>query len=683
MEQEMEKRKQASSTASSEANTIRDEDNWVHDSSVDHKGRVPLRASTGVWKASLFIITIEFSERLSYFGIATNLITYLTQLLHQDIKTAAKNVNFWAGVTTIMPLIGGFLADAYTGRFSMVLFSSLIYLMKLPDATVAVPLANDGLPCVLISSSSWCVGLSLLTMSQFIPSLKPCSTKTCQQPRKLHEVVLFIALYFISVGTGGHKPCLQSFGADQFDDDHTEERKKKMSYFNWWNFALCCGLFLGVTAIVYVQDYVSWGVADLVLTITMAFTIVTFYMGKAFYRYRIPEGSPLVPMLQVLVAAIRKRKLPNPSNPALLFEVPKSHKHSQGRLLLHTNRLRHATLATTSRTEARPEFISIKDVVNKVINIIGHIVGTSQIEVDLPSSLRFCKQISLVNMVQNKAAIIEENENTSWDQKHNPWRLTTLTRVEEVKLILNMIPIWLTSLTFGLCVAQASTFFVKQAATMDLHITDNFKIPPASIYSLGAIAMLISVTVYDKILVPILRKATGNERGINILTRIGIGMIFSVIAMSAAALVETKRLKADQPQSMSVFWLAPQYIILGFGDGFTLVGLQEYFYDQVPDSMRSLGIAFYLSVIAVGSFISSFLIIVVDHVTGKGGNSWFGKDLNSSRLDNFYWLLAAMNGLNLCVYGLLARGYTYKNVERRVVVADDTSLSNRIDQSMA
>ncbi|TQD89425.1 hypothetical protein C1H46_025068 [Malus baccata] len=648
MEQEMEKRKRASSTASSEANTIRDEDNWVHDSSVDHKGRVPLRASTGVWKASLFIITIEFSERLSYFGIATNLITYLTQLLRQDIKTAAKNVNFWAGVTTIMPLIGGFLADAYTGRFSMVLFSSLIYLM----------------------------GLSLLTMSQFIPSLKPCSTKACQQPRKLHEVVLFIALYFISVGTGGHKPCLQSFGADQFDDDHTEERKKKMSYFNWWNFALCCGLFLGVTAIVYVQDYVSWGVADLVLTITMAFTIVTFYMGKAFYRYRIPEGSPLVPMLQVLVAAIRKRKLPNPSNPALLFEVPKSHKHSQGRLLLHTNRLRHTTLATTSRTEAGPEFISIKDVVNKVINIIGHIVGTSQIEVDLPSSLS--KILFL-----DKAAIIEENENTSWDQKHNPWRLTTLTRVEEVKLILNMIPIWLTSLTFGLCVAQASTFFVKQAATMDLHITDNFKIPPASIYSLGGIAMLISVTVYDKILVPILRKATGNERGINILTRIGIGMIFSVIAMSAAALVETKRLKADQPQSMSVFWLAPQYIILGFGDGFTLVGLQEYFYDQVPDSMRSLGIAFYLSVIAVGSFISSFLIIVVDHVTGKGGNSWFGKDLNSSRLDNFYWLLAAMNGLNLCVYGLLARGYTYKNVERRVVVADDTSLSNRIDQSMA
>lgn len=34
-----------------------DEEKWVHDSSVDYKGRVPLRSSTGVWKASLFIIS--------------------------------------------------------------------------------------------------------------------------------------------------------------------------------------------------------------------------------------------------------------------------------------------------------------------------------------------------------------------------------------------------------------------------------------------------------------------------------------------------------------------------------------------------------------------------------------------------------------------------------------------------
>lgn len=75
------------------------------------------------------IVAIEFAERLCYFGIATSLIIYLTKVLHQDVKTSAKSANQWAGVTTLMPLVGGFLADSYLGRFRTVLLSSIIYLM--------------------------------------------------------------------------------------------------------------------------------------------------------------------------------------------------------------------------------------------------------------------------------------------------------------------------------------------------------------------------------------------------------------------------------------------------------------------------------------------------------------------------------------------------------------------------
>lgn len=52
MEKELEKKTKAA--AASEV----DWEKWVHDSSMDHKGRTPLRASTGAWKASLFIIGI-------------------------------------------------------------------------------------------------------------------------------------------------------------------------------------------------------------------------------------------------------------------------------------------------------------------------------------------------------------------------------------------------------------------------------------------------------------------------------------------------------------------------------------------------------------------------------------------------------------------------------------------------
>ncbi|KAJ8899675.1 hypothetical protein K2173_019372 [Erythroxylum novogranatense] len=564
-----------------------DEEKWVYDSSVDHKGKLPLRASTGVWKAASFIIAIEFSERLSYFGIATSLIIYLTKVIHEDLKTAARSVNYWSGVTTLMPLIGGFVADAYLGRFSTVFVSSILYLL----------------------------GLILLTMSWFVPSLKPCSEGVCHEPRKVHEVVFFLAIYLISIGTGGHKPALESFGADQFDDDHSKERREKMSYFNWWSCGLCCGLLLGVTLIVYVQDHVSWGVADIILTAVMAMSLVIFIIGRPFYRYRVPTGSPLTPLLQVLVAAIRKRNLPSPSNSAQLYEVSNS-QMDRGRLLCHTDKLKFL----------------------------------------------------------DKAAVVEETQNSA--EKVSPWRLTTVTKVEEMKLILNMIPIWIASLPFGLCVAQTSTFFIKQSTTLNRNIGNSFQMPPAWIYAVAAIGLIISVIIYEKILVPILRWVTGNERGINILQRIGIGMLFSVATMVVAALVERRRLNLVEKNplkgsiTMSVFWLTPQFLIIGIGDGFTLVGLQEYFYEQVPDSMRSLGIAFYLSVIGAANFISSLLITLVDHMTRKDGKSWFGKDLNSSRLDNFYWLLAAMTTANLFLYVFLARRYNYKNVQRNVAVAD-------------
>ena len=58
--------------------------------------------------------------------------------MHEDLNTATKNVNYWTGTTTLMPLIGGFVADAYTGRFLMVLFSSLAYLMVYPKFLINV-----------------------------------------------------------------------------------------------------------------------------------------------------------------------------------------------------------------------------------------------------------------------------------------------------------------------------------------------------------------------------------------------------------------------------------------------------------------------------------------------------------------------------------------------------------------
>ncbi|KAG5063832.1 hypothetical protein JHK85_005015 [Glycine max] len=74
-------------------------------------------------------IPIEFSERITHFGISSNLIMYPTRVMHEDLKTTTNNVNCWKGATTLLPLIGGFVGDAYTGQFHIVLFSSLFILL--------------------------------------------------------------------------------------------------------------------------------------------------------------------------------------------------------------------------------------------------------------------------------------------------------------------------------------------------------------------------------------------------------------------------------------------------------------------------------------------------------------------------------------------------------------------------
>ncbi|KAG2326511.1 hypothetical protein Bca52824_009239 [Brassica carinata] len=103
------------------------------------------------------------------------------------------------------------------------------------------------------------------------------------------------------------------------------------------------------------------------------------------------------------------------------------------------------------------------------------------------------------------------------------------------------------------------------------------------------------------------------------------------------------------------------FIVLGVAEGFTLVGLQEYFYDQFPDSMRSLGIAFYLSVL--GAVVDS----LADDFSTK---RWFGKNLKSSRLDWFYWLLGGLTAANICVFMIVAKRFPYKSVQSSQVLAD-------------
>lgn len=251
----------------------------------------------------------------------------------------------------------------------------------------------------------------------------------------------------------------------------------------------------------------------------------------------------------------------------------------------------------------------------------------------------------------------------------NPWRLCTVTQVEELKILIRMFPIWATGIVFSAVYAQMSTMFVEQGMTMDTTV-GSFTIPPASLSTFDVLSVIIWVPLYDSILVPIARKFTGKERGVSELQRMGIGLFISILSMAAAAIVEIRRLNMardlglihqDAAVPISILWQIPQYFLVGAAEIFTFIGQYEFFYDQSPDAMRSLCSALSLLTTALGNYLSSFILTVVTALTTKGGKpGWVPDNLNEGHLDYFFWLLAGLSLVNMVVYVFCAVRYKSK-----------------------
>ncbi|KAF8664912.1 hypothetical protein HU200_054229 [Digitaria exilis] len=457
----------------------------------------------------------------------------------------------------------------------------------------------------------WTIALFMLVSVVAYVALTVCAAAAAPS-----AAMFYVGLYLQGLGCA-MQPVVTSFGGDQFDDSDEEGRRRQSSFFNWFYQSLNVGSLIGGTVLVWVQSNISWGLGYGIPALCSVLAVAVFLAGTGAYRrHQPPAGSPITRVAQVVVAAARKWRVEAPAHASELHECEGDDGMSatiQGsRRLAHTDQFRFLDKAAveTAGDKARP----------------------------------------------------------------SPWRLCTVTQVEELKCVLRLLPVLASGILFSAAYVQMSSTFILQGDTLDPYV-GSFRVPAAVISIFETISVMLWVPLYDRVVVPLARRVTGHERGFTQLARMGVGLAVLAVAMVAAGTLEVERRCVIARHGMfdtndgmdgmylplSVFWQVPQYVVVGAAEVFTFIGQLEFFYDQAPDAMRSLCSGLSTVSFALGNYLSSALVTVVARATARGGrDGWIPDEINRGRLDDFFWLLAVLCVGNVGVYLLIARWYTYK-----------------------
>ncbi|KAL0283128.1 UNVERIFIED_CONTAM: protein NRT1/ PTR FAMILY 1.2 [Sesamum angustifolium] len=262
----------------------------------------------------------------------------------------------------------------------------------------------------------------------------------------------------------------------------------------------------------------------------------------------------------------------------------------------------------------------------------------------------------------NKACIVRDPDKdlTADGRAVNPWSLCSVEQVEELKALLRVLPIWSTGMIMSINISQNS-FPLLQAVSMDRHITSSFTIPAASFSMFTVISVILWVAVYDRVFLPLASRVMRRPVHVSTKRRMGIGIVFSFLAMLASAGIEAIRRSLavdegylDRPLAMtrmSAMWLVPQNCLTGFAEASNAIAQNEFYFSEFPRSMSSIASTLNGIGMSLANLAASFIMNAVDTLSKAGGKeSWISSNINKGHYDYYYLVLAALSMANMMYF---------------------------------
>ena len=555
-----------------------------------------------------FILATEFCERLAYFAFAGSLVLFFQT--HMGMSNAEADVQYaaWSGACYVTPLIGGVVADSYLGRYKSVLYFSLLYLA--------------GLFFVLLAST----------------------------PGDAKDYLVFPAMYIIALGTGGIKPNVCTLGADQFDDKYSQDRKEKESFFNWFYWSVNMASLLAYTAIAYICQFglpwlggERWGffVGYAIPCLFMSAAILTFVAGTPRYVLHPPKSSTFVAAIGVVYEACWVKFGMIPAQLAMANEYAVLDK----------------ACVVYGGSFSRTQVESVKLVARLtpfLLSLVPFWGGYAQV----------------YTAFQNQGC--QMNLGLGVSSAEVP--ISTLGVFESLAILLG-VPVFDQIVFPGLKARGYSVSMLQRmgagfvAAIIGMLVAagvEQYRLacapPSGDWYDESARANITpcqSIDDYDPY------EYQSWQAGLEgysepLYCSQTCDLTHESDDAPGLMLLDLECIRCEnipQVSSLSVFWQAPQFFIIGLSLCLAGITALEFFYTQAPLAMRSVTQALNLLTNALGTWATIPLVLLVNI---DPNNMWLPVNLDDGHLSYYFLLLAALMGADLLYFQWICRDYEYK-----------------------
>ncbi|CAE7602319.1 NPF8.1 [Symbiodinium natans] len=486
------------------------------------------------------ILAVELAERLCYYALAGSQEFFLEELGYGAQESAGLNSAFTT-LCYIWPLLGGYIADAYLGRYYTILAFTLFYLVGvLSCAVTAIPSNRD--------AYGYLVG----------------------------------SMGFLAFGTGGIKPNISNFGADQFDSRSPEGRKAREEFYTRFYTAINLGAVFSYGFLTTLCSSGMPGIVSKEYGYCTAYFIATFAMFMALFIFLCYSGQ--------YRCLVRRNSGGDAIRGVVLHVVSATYHGSLRALMICVGwpLLLLGLLLT----------VAIALLPGPGIGIGA--LGASAVLAGLVLATLGCQG------------------NLEWVHELSQ-RNSHLTRQQTADFLRVMPTLAAVNLAFNSLYNCMSYWFQEQACLMDVRVGKNLQLNGSFFNIADCIAIVVLTPVLLQHINPAMERLCGVGRHVRLL----LGIAFAAGSVAWAAHLEVKRRHAPsldkdsfcapgrKMSSLSAWWMVGPYAVMGIAEVLVNPSLYYLAYSQTPLRLRSSAQAMNLLMSATSSALFTVLTAIL------------------------------------------------------------------------